>query len=189
MNKYYAGIGSRETPPDMLKLMGELAAYLSKKDYILRSGGAKGADKAFESGANRKEIFYADDIDEVDNTYDLVKECMPTDRSGFDNWKPYVKGLLARNMMQMMGKDGKTPVEFIICWTKSLFYEDSSAGGTGYAIRCALKQKIPIYNLQNKDVFDACVLSLHLHNDPNEQEKLKKMAESLKSMGLIYDEK
>lgn len=50
MNKLYAGIGSRTTPGDILQIMTLIANALAQKDYILRSGGAKGADSAFWSG-------------------------------------------------------------------------------------------------------------------------------------------
>ena len=49
---YYAGIGSRETPIDILHLFKKVAYYLSTKEFILRSGGAKGADKNFEIGCD-----------------------------------------------------------------------------------------------------------------------------------------
>lgn len=49
--KYYAGIGSRNTPADILDLMTHLARRLDSRGYTLRSGGADGADAAFERGA------------------------------------------------------------------------------------------------------------------------------------------
>ena len=154
--KYYTGIGSRETPEETLNLMGLLAKRLVDKGYTLRSGGAKGADAAFEWGVDfssnpaAKEIYRPEDAKPW--AYDYVeKYCMPSDRKGYANWKPYVKGLLARNMMQVLGTDGQTPVEFVICWTPGLDYSTSAVGGTGYAIRCALHNNIPVYNLYDKD--------------------------------------
>lgn len=41
MNKYYAGIGSRKTPPDICQLMTQIAEELSQGGYILRSGHAR----------------------------------------------------------------------------------------------------------------------------------------------------
>lgn len=49
--KAYAGIGSRETPADVLELMGRIAKRLAWKGWTLRSGGAVGADQAFAIGA------------------------------------------------------------------------------------------------------------------------------------------
>lgn len=56
MSKIYTGIGSRETPPDILELMTKIARFMFKQGFTLRSGGADGADSAFEAGAeNDKE--------------------------------------------------------------------------------------------------------------------------------------
>jgi len=49
---YYAGIGSRSTPDNVLGIMEKLGIVLAKKGFILRSGGADGADKAFEKGCD-----------------------------------------------------------------------------------------------------------------------------------------
>lgn len=59
--RYYAGIGSRESPPGILALMVEVGKFLAQKGYVLRSGGADRADKAFEQGCDQvqgqKEIY------------------------------------------------------------------------------------------------------------------------------------
>jgi len=57
MKKYYTGIGSRETPKKILVLMDKLAQKLEKQGYVLRSGGAAGADTAFAENVVKKEIF------------------------------------------------------------------------------------------------------------------------------------
>jgi predicted Rossmann fold nucleotide-binding protein DprA/Smf involved in DNA uptake len=46
--KYYAGIGSRETPLPLKTTISYIANYLNSQGYILRSGGAPGADNMFE---------------------------------------------------------------------------------------------------------------------------------------------
>lgn len=149
MIKFYAGIGSRRAPVGILELMTQFASKIEQEGYVLRSGGADGADKAFAQGTSSSEIFKSSDAQ--DWAYDVAESCLPTDRSNFRSWKPYVQGLIARNMMQVLGKNSDQPVEFVLCWTPSTFYEDSSAGGTGYAIRCALKNNIPVINLVEED--------------------------------------
>lgn len=47
----YAGIGSRETPELILDLMFQIGMRLGRLGWVLRSGGAPGADAAFEKGA------------------------------------------------------------------------------------------------------------------------------------------
>ena len=59
----YAGIGSRETPIEVQSKMSKVAKMLEDKGYTLRSGGADGADFAFEKGLGKisknKEIYLA----------------------------------------------------------------------------------------------------------------------------------
>ena len=59
MKRFYAGIGSRETPIEYLQLFTRVATYLEGNNFMLRSGGAKGADQAFEAGVtdNNYEIY------------------------------------------------------------------------------------------------------------------------------------
>lgn len=61
----YAGIGSRNTPNGTLNIMDRLGAFLAREGWILRSGGARGADSSFEAGCDsasgRKEIFFSQD--------------------------------------------------------------------------------------------------------------------------------
>ena len=155
MNKF-AGIGSRKTPEDILLCMEEIAKKLCLKGYKLRSGGALGADQAFEKGYDKfdslnKEIFYAKDagLPGSNWAWEEVLKYIPTDRKNipFDKWALYVRQLLVRNMMQILGRKGDQPVHFVLCWAPSDIYADSSAGGTGWAIRCANRYGIPVFNL------------------------------------------
>lgn len=151
MNKFYAGIGSRKTPEKYLEIIRFIAGKLEKDGYILRSGGAQGADKAFEQGVKelKNQIIFQpkENLPEWTNVW---KEFIPKDLENV-SFLPYTKQLMQRNMMILLGEDGKSPVEFVICWTKpNIKYEDSRIGGTGYALRAALKYNIPIFNLNKK---------------------------------------
>ncbi|QGZ16218.1 hypothetical protein Hena1_00420 [Erwinia phage Hena1] len=50
---YYTGVGSRETPPDVLGIMEDAAFRLAQAGCVLRSGKAGGADAAFQIGVQR----------------------------------------------------------------------------------------------------------------------------------------
>ena len=63
--KYYTGMGSRRTPPNILAMMTHLARAFAHHGYTLRSGGAQGADSAFALGAGTKADIY------------LAKDCTP----------------------------------------------------------------------------------------------------------------
>lgn len=148
---YYAGIGSRETPPDILALMTKIAVSLAKSGHILRSGGADGADSAFEAGANEKEI-YLPWLGFNGNPSKLLpsKEAFIMAEKFHPAWHKCshaARKLHARNCHQVMGKDLKTPSAFIICWTKGAL----GGGGTGQAIRIAKAHDIPVHDLADKN--------------------------------------
>lgn len=153
MNKlYYAGIGSRETPNSILTIMTKTAHELENNGWILRSGGAKGADQAFERGVSdksHKEIFYANSA--IPKSYIIASKYHPS----WQYLSDYVQSLHARNVMQVLGKDLETPVEFVICWTPDGVEEGNKTtrktGGTGQAIRIASGYGISIINLKNNN--------------------------------------
>lgn len=147
----YAGIGSRETPEDILKQMTEVASDLEHAGYVLRSGGAKGADSAFEAGVenpSHKQIFYANDADAKSRA--IAKEIHPAP----ERLSTYRLSLMARNTYQIFGRDLNTPVDFVLCWTKDGkegFGKDRPIGGTGQAVEMAARKGIPVINMKNKD--------------------------------------
>lgn len=150
MSKFYAGIGSRSTPPDILVKMTEIATVLSKQ-YILRSGHAQGADQAFGLGATQAEIWLPwksfNSAQKVSHhTYKVID---PNDKEAYDSLKfhpvghtlgPSICSLMARNFRQIIGRDASNS-EFVICWTS----DGKDSGGTGQAIRIARH-----YNIQSK---------------------------------------
>ena len=148
---YYAGIGSRETPIEIIHLFKKVAYYLSQKEFILRSGGAKGADKAFEVGCDnfngQKEIYlpwngFGDSDSKLvvkDNkAFEIAEQYHPY----WHNLSQGAKKLQARNSHQVLGWDLNTPSKFVICWTKN----GKGSGGTGQAIRIAKAYNIPIFD-------------------------------------------
>lgn len=143
MDRYYAGIGSRETPDDVLFTMRAAAKVLGRKGYILRSGGANGADQAFEFGSpfNRKEIFTAKHA--TIEAEAIAEKIHPA----WSHCNEYARKLHARNVMQIMGHDLNHHVTFVVCWTK----DGKDIGGTRTAIVLARSLSIPVYNLALKE--------------------------------------
>ncbi len=156
MNKFYAGIGSRETPEDVQEEMKVIASSLSKYGYTLRSGHAPGADMAFEIGCDNgqglKEIyipwkgFNGSDSDLLKLSYDAVEIAMKF-HPAWHRLKDEGKKLMARNTYQVLGYDCKSPSEFVVCWTK----DGKMQGGTAQAMRIAKFHNIPIFNLALKE--------------------------------------
>ena len=146
--KYYAGIGSRQTPADVLSLMEKIAKHLSSKGMILRSGHAEGADQAFEKGcyftAGKKEIFIANNAKNDKAALDLAASIHPA----WDKCSEYAKLLHARNGYIILGEDLKTPVDFVICY----YDETKKFGGTRQAIKLAQIKGIKVYNLWKPNV-------------------------------------
>tara|TARA_Y100000310_G_scaffold248458_1_gene254282 strand:- start:909 stop:1349 length:441 start_codon:yes stop_codon:yes gene_type:complete len=138
--KYYAGIGSRKTPSYILERMTREAERYEQLHYYLRSGGAVGADQAFEAGAGvHKHIILANHA--TPEAISLAEQFHPA----WDRCTSYAKMLHGRNMMILLGYDLNTPVEFVMCWTD----QGKVTGGTGQAIRAAEHYNIPVYNLYN----------------------------------------
>ncbi len=137
--RYYAGIGSRKTPIDILDEMRITSRRLADKGYILRSGNALGADRAFEYGleAVEKQIFLARDA--TLQMFNHAKAFHPA----WGACNPYAQRLHARNSAIMLGKDLDHPVDFVICWTPG----GKEIGGTSQALRIAKSMDIPIFNM------------------------------------------
>lgn len=144
MNNYYTGVGSRETPPEILKIMTLIAKKLEIHGFVLRTGDASGADKAFRDGVSslqNKEIYTARDAKEKD--YYIAESIHPA----WGNCSDFAKKLHTRNLYQVKGSDLDCPAEFLICWTKN----GKDIGGTRTAIMYARQNNIPVFNLALKE--------------------------------------
>lgn len=157
----YAGIGSRQTPVEVLKEMVYLGRALAHRGYTLRSGAALGADTAFERGCDElhgnKEIWIPwmgyesrPALCKVPGSghYQIASETHPA----WQYLSRGVRGLHARNVGQVLGEDLLTPVSFVLCWTPDGAESHSEVtretGGTGTAIKLAALTNIPVINMQ-----------------------------------------
>lgn len=149
--KIYTGIGSRQTPTEVLEEFVRFGRLLAIKGWILRSGAADGADTAWEKGCDQgfgsKEIYlpwnyfnkntsklYYIPEDAYAIAATLVKD--------FKYRKAPVKRLHARNILQILGKDVATPTHVVLCWTP----EGKALGGTATAIKMAEELEIEVVN-------------------------------------------
>lgn len=156
--KYYAGIGSRKTPPEILTVMREYAAILAKRGYTLRSGGASGADTAFELGAGPKDIYLpwrgfnghrhgivvGDDerLRGISARYHPAWAKLSDPLS--ETFSDAVCRLHTRNAAQILGHTEPVVLsDFVLCWTPRA----RAGGGTGQAIRIAKAYGVPVYDL------------------------------------------
>lgn len=164
---YYTGIGSRNTPKEVMEQMTDIAIVLQSKGYTLRSGGADGADTAFEIGAGdlmdiyipwdgfngREGINYksldSSSSDILDKSVLLAKTVIS--EGHWNNMGFGAKKLHTRNVSQVLGDDLNTPSKFLICYTD----DGKVKGGTATAIKLAINHNIPVFNLgdTSKDMY------------------------------------
>jgi hypothetical protein len=154
MIKIYTGVGSRSTPPDMLKIIQDIAEFLAKKGWVLRSGGANGSDEAFEIGcdkANGKKEIYLPWLGFNNNkskllwpqpAWKIAEEIHPA----WDKCSVNARCLHARNVCQILGSELDKPSSFLVCWTES----GEDIGGTATAIKLAKKHNLKVFNLGKK---------------------------------------
>lgn len=157
----WTGVGSRETPEEIQKLMTKFAAL--KKD-ICRTGGANGADHAFFLGARKVEMllpwkgFNGHTVGEFDYTKEQIEfaDHILTFAAPFYISKMAVKKLFRRNVFQVLGicasEAEAKPSKFVLCWTPDgalshKDYERGVTGGTGIAINVASMFDVPVYNM------------------------------------------
>jgi len=130
----------------------------------LRSGGAAGADRAFEEGAQDRCLVYlpwpmkGDEIRfhrltgarcvAFDDAPDTAKDAA---RKSVDQYHPAPERLSftgrrlhSRNYFQVMGFN-EQPVSAVVCWTPTV--GGRPQGGTAQAIRIANSLDIPVYNM------------------------------------------
>lgn len=154
----YAGIGARITPVNVLEIMHFIAGKLEEKGWLLRSGGASGADSAFESGVtgstnkciylpgpsfNGRTVgggcFDSTKMPGWNHALQTVDEFHPNPSALSD----FVRKLMARNALQIFGPNMDRPADMLIGWTLN----GEVIGGTGQALRMAEGCGIKTYNL------------------------------------------
>jgi len=139
MTKYYAGIGSRRTPPNILSEITRVAGRLCNMDYIVRSGGADGADKAFTDKLPAEACVILKAKDATPAAIKMASTIHPAWHLCDD----YARKLLGRNCMIILGANLDEPADFVICWMDPV----ATRGGTLLGVNLAKSRDIPIYNL------------------------------------------
>jgi len=146
--KFYTGVGSRETPKSILKIMYRLACKLESDGWTVRTGDADGADAAFRQ-VEKRQVFTADHAES--RGIQLAAKFHPA----WNRCSPYAKRLHGRNAYQVLGKSLNCKSSMVICWTPdaATTHKERSieTGGTGTAISIASAYNIPVFNLANAD--------------------------------------
>ena len=140
----YTGVGSRETPNDILILMRRIGYIMAMKGIALRTGEADGADHAFYEGvvdANaihgvkfKNEVFvagvpktyhYVNDVVDIFSSdlmsaapFKQFRETAVRIRGSWDDLSYFGAKCHIRNVAQVLGVDGNSPSRGLICWAK-----------------------------------------------------------------------
>ena len=159
----YAGIGHRDlggfrepnTNEPVENVMAWIAGVLEKLGYTLNSGGAKGADAAFEYGVKQpahKNIFHPEDATET--TRAIAQERHPA----HERLHGHALDLYARNTNQVFGRNLDNTIDFVVCYTKdgceSHETRSRDSGGTGQAIEMATRKGARAFNVKNPYWFE-----------------------------------
>lgn len=160
--KTVTGIGTRKPPELALKWVSDHADQFSKYGYVLRSGHADGMDLAFErawGSYNGKQEIYVPDLtfnnahscnnliaitdEEVEFAWNILED------TGVCLWrhnlKPFVQRLLARNVLQVLGKDFSSPSDCVVYYCA--LKDHKPTGGTAYAVNLATALSLPTYHI------------------------------------------
>jgi hypothetical protein len=148
----------------VLQVMRKVAHRLSELGYTLLSGGAGGADEAFEEGCRLQGCFGKKEIYLPWPGFRHLKgrrcvtlpsaEAFRVAEAVHPAWKRLndtAQALMARNSHQVLGADLRSPVDFVVCWTPDACETEvgrsRETGGTGQAIGLADRWGIPVVNL------------------------------------------
>lgn len=162
MSKIYAGIGSRQTPQEILELIKQIGEKLAEMGWSLRTGACDGPDQWFANGAlkvggnivlclpwgsyekvwvtsARKLGAQVETLTDTDKeAFEAVEEFHPAAH----RLMPAARKFHARNHNILKG------ASFMVCWTPG----GKVSGGTGQALREAISRGVPIRNLGNAEV-------------------------------------
>ena len=132
-----------------------------KKGWLLRSGGARGADTGMETGCykgnghaeifipfagfNNIEVGQTQNVRYIEPNFHS-KKLQKLAAANHPNWEACdekVRKFHMRNVCQILGEKLDSPTSLVICWTPG----GEVVGGTGLALRLAQSLSIPVYNL------------------------------------------
>ena len=160
----YAGIGSRQTPGDVLRFMVAFGFDAANKGYRLRTGGAPGADDAFLAGhlAARQDNYdlhlpwhgFNGKTNGLPASIDMEARAAAIARHNHPHWEALSQGarrLHTRNAFVALGSNLNTPVDFVVCWTKGA----GGKGGTGMALRILAPLCVPVWDLGDAALLEA----------------------------------
>lgn len=151
--KYYTGVGSRQTPNEYGEVIYKIASKLSDLGFVLRSGGADGADTFFENGSKDSVIYlpwigYNGRKGRVPEDHQLAYDLLENVHPYYHSLSDGAIKLHLRNINQVLGDDLDNIIKsnFLICYAR-IDTKGVPIGGTRTAWLIAKMYDIPCFNL------------------------------------------
>ena len=155
----YAGIGSKTINGIIKNEFMKIGSKLATLGYILRSGGSKGADLAFEQGCDAanglKEVFVPWVRFNGNKSTLILPQAIPelvvsiTQQVLYPHWNKVsekMRRLYARNVYQILGEDLNSPAKFVVCYTEKSYNDLMIIDETLFSPKLAEQYNIPVYN-------------------------------------------
>jgi len=162
----YAGIGARQTPPEILRKMRAIGRQMARAGHQLATGAAKGADQAFAKGAAtvsdaritlylpwqgyEREWIQSILLPRV--TPNVVTHIDAAALASVSKYHP-APDRLSAGVVKLHARNYNIirHAELVICYTPG----GNGGGGTGQAIRIARDRGIPVHDLGIPNVLAA----------------------------------
>lgn len=156
-NTSIAGIGSRKCPPDKLEVLTKIGSWCLENGVLVNSGHAEGSDYAFENGAQTNCVAFLPWHGFNGHLPLLGSGLVVGDKTDLDDYvdrfhynhkylSPGARKLMRRNVCQVLGLNGDSPVSAIVCWTPG----GKLVGGTAFAMKLGQSFNVPIVNIHDK---------------------------------------
>lgn len=159
------GIGTRKINKPAFNMLFQIARRMAHQGWELRSGGAIGADTAWEQGwlgFDRKEIYvvkgttcdiakYATcgHISDYGDIWFEAEDIASKLHPRWENLGEYAQAMHTRNVFQVLGLDLKSKSDVVAAYAPP--DGQSVKGGTASAFNLARAKGIPAFNLWTKE--------------------------------------
>ena len=157
----YAAISNDNAPSHVVEQFKKIAMDMETRGYTMRTSGNKGVEEIIESLVSNKEVHVAwKGFNQRETQFTRVDkaaiELVGTLHPAFNDLKDSVKTIIARYAHVILGKDLKSPVRCVVCWTEdgaeSAKEVTSRTGVVGHVIILCQSLSIPIHNLVRDNV-------------------------------------
>lgn len=161
--KPFALAFNQDIPESITPVLEAMVNKLNELGYTARLGGNLNLEELIEQKMERKEVhlpwrdFNKKESKLTFNTkpsFILAKQFSPV----YDRLPDAVKAMLARNVRLILGYNLKSPLLFLITWSRdgveSAKHRTAQTGNVGHVIAMADMLRVPIFNISRSDSID-----------------------------------